>query len=221
MKKILPFRLKLTLVGCFILFMFNVKAQEQSSVIIDNAIGFTDSTMVIDIHIQSEIQYFSFQFDISIPVGFSYVNNSISTNAPGLDLLARILHNSTILRVTGFALGPPVPFLVNISYILNTPSQAGIYQLNLSNVILSTIDGTALPLNISNGVITLLDEPVFLPGDANCDGEVNIQDVVSMLSYILGNIPHPFCFINADINEDGIIDITDGVSTVNIIINRR
>ena len=221
MKKILPFRLKLTLVGCFILFTLNVKAQEQSSVIIDNAIGFTDSTMVIDIHIQSEIQYFAFQFDISIPEGFSYVNNSISTNAPGLDLFARILPNSTILRVTGFAFDPPVPVLVNISFILNTPSQAGIYQLNLLNAFLSTLDVPLLPLDTSDGVITLLDEPVFLPGDANCDGEVNIQDVVCMLSYILGNIPHPFCFINADLNQDGIIDITDGVSTVNIIMNMR
>ena len=221
MKKILPFRLKLTLVGCFILFTLNVKAQEQSSVIIDNAIGFTDSTMVIDIHIQSEIQYFAFQFDISIPEGFSYVNNSISINPPDFSIHAGILPNSTILRVEGIPHTATVPFLVNISFILNTPSQAGIYQLNLLDAILSTLDGTFLPLNILNGVITLLDEPVFLPGDANCDGEVNIQDVVCMLSYILGNIPHPFCFENADLNQDGIIDITDGVNTVNIILNRR
>ena len=221
MKKIFPFRLKLTLVGCFILFTLNVKAQEQSSVIIDNAIGFSDSTMVIDVFIQSEIHYIGLQFDISLPEGFSYVNYSISTNAPGLDVLARILPNSTILRVTGFALGPPVPILVNISFILNTPSQAGIYQLNLLDAFLSTLDVPLLPLDTSDGVITLLDEPVFLSGDANCDGEVNIQDVVCMLSYILGNIPHPFCFENADLNQDGIIDITDGVSTVNIIMNMR
>jgi len=220
MKKILPFRLKLTLVGCFIIFTLNVKAQEQSSIIIDNAIGFTDSTMVIDVFIQSEIQYFSFQFDISLPVGFSYVNNSISLNTPDIDVNAAIFPDSTILRVTGFSMGPPVPFLANISFILNTPSQAGIYQLNITNAILSTIDGAYFPL-ISDGVITLLDEPVFLSGDANCDGEVNIQDVVCMLSYILGNIPHPFCFENADLNQDGIIDITDGVSTVNIIMNMR
>ena len=221
MKKIIPFCLKLTLVGCFILFTLNVKAQEQSSVIIDNAIGFSDSTMVIDIHIQSEIQYFVFQFDISLPEDFSYVDNSVSINPPGFNVHAGALPDSISMRVMGFSMGPPVPFLVNISFILNTPSQAGIYQLNLANVILGTIDGTNLPLSISDGVITLLDEPVFLPGDANCDGEVNIQDVVCMLSYILGNIPHPFCFENADLNQDGIIDITDGVSTVNIILNRR
>ncbi|MGB4205782.1 MAG: dockerin type I repeat-containing protein [Bacteroidales bacterium] len=221
MKKIILFCLKLTLVGCFILFTLNVKAQEQSSVIIDNAICFTDSTMIIDIHIQSEIQYFSFQFDISIPDGFSYVDNSVSINPPGFKVYAGALPDSISMRVLGLSMGSTVPFLVNISFILNTPSQAGIYQLNLSDAFLSTLDIPLLPLDTSDGVITLLDEPVFLPGDANCDGEVNIQDVVCMLSYILGNIPHPFCFINADINEDGIIDITDGVSTVNIILNRR
>ncbi len=221
MKKILPFRLKLTLVGCFILFTLNVKAQEQSSVIIDNAIGYTDSTIVIDVFIQSEIHYIGFQFDISLPEGFSYVDNSTSINLPGFNVQAGVLPNSTIYRAVCFSMGPQFPFLVNISFILNTPSQAGIYQLNLANVILGTIDGAFLPLNTYDGVITLLDEPVFLPGDANCDGEVNIQDVVSMLSYILGNIPHPFCFENADLNQDGNIDITDAVSTVNIIMNRR
>lgn len=55
------------------------------------------------------------------------------------------------------------------------------------------------------------------PGDANCDDNVNVLDVVTMVSYILGNNPTPFCFDNADVNGDGSINVIDVVGTVNII----
>lgn len=58
-----------------------------------------------------------------------------------------------------------------------------------------------------------------IPGDANCDGNVDALDVISMINYYLGDIPDPFCFDNADINEDGIIDVLDIISTIEIFLN--
>ncbi|NLN95095.1 MAG: T9SS type A sorting domain-containing protein [Bacteroidales bacterium] len=55
-------------------------------------------------------------------------------------------------------------------------------------------------------------------GDSNCDGVVNIVDVVTTVNYLIGNNPQPFCFDNADINGDGIINVIDAVGTINIII---
>jgi hypothetical protein len=56
-----------------------------------------------------------------------------------------------------------------------------------------------------------------LPGDANCDGVVDVIDVIVAVNYIQGTNPQPFCFHNADVNADGLINVMDVVSIVNII----
>jgi hypothetical protein len=61
-------------------------------------------------------------------------------------------------------------------------------------------------------------EIVILPGDANCDGEVNIMDIITIAEYIMDNNPEPFCFENADINGDGVINLSDLIATVNIVM---
>ncbi len=58
--------------------------------------------------------------------------------------------------------------------------------------------------------------PDILPGDANCDGVVNVLDVIAMVSYYLGSNPEPFCFENADVNGDGIINVIDVIGTVEL-----
>ncbi len=60
-----------------------------------------------------------------------------------------------------------------------------------------------------------------LPGDANCNGIVDILDVILMTNYILGIPPETFCPENADLNQDGIIDILDVSAAINIIIGGK
>jgi uncharacterized protein (TIGR02145 family) len=62
--------------------------------------------------------------------------------------------------------------------------------------------------------------PVALvPGDSNCDGIVNVLDVLTTINYILGNNPQPFCFDNADVNADGTLDVIDVIGTVDIVLS--
>lgn len=58
-----------------------------------------------------------------------------------------------------------------------------------------------------------------IPGDANCDGVVNVLDVIVLANYYAGDIPDLFCFDNADINGDGIINILDIIGTIEIYNN--
>jgi uncharacterized protein (TIGR02145 family) len=58
----------------------------------------------------------------------------------------------------------------------------------------------------------------ILPGDANCDGIVNVLDVVTCINHILGLNPDPFCFENADANANGEVDVLDVVLIINIIL---
>jgi hypothetical protein len=58
----------------------------------------------------------------------------------------------------------------------------------------------------------------LIPGDANCDGLVNVSDVISQVNYIMNLNPQPFCFDNADVNGDGVINVTDVTETINLIM---
>jgi subtilisin family serine protease len=57
------------------------------------------------------------------------------------------------------------------------------------------------------------------PGDANGDLTVNVLDVVSTVSYILGQNPQPFIFAAADVNHDSTINVLDLVGIINIILH--
>jgi hypothetical protein len=60
----------------------------------------------------------------------------------------------------------------------------------------------------------------ILPGDANCDGIVDVLDLVHIVNYIMGQNPQPFCFVNADVNEDDLINVLDVVGTANLIVGK-
>lgn len=63
-----------------------------------------------------------------------------------------------------------------------------------------------------------LEATTILPGDANCDGIVNVLDIIMIVNYIMGLNPSPFCFANADTNGDTAISVLDLIITVNIIM---
>ena len=57
-------------------------------------------------------------------------------------------------------------------------------------------------------------------GDVNNDLIINIQDVILVISFILGNnIPTTQEFINSDLNEDNQINILDIVTIINMIFS--
>jgi hypothetical protein len=62
---------------------------------------------------------------------------------------------------------------------------------------------------------------IILAGDANCDGLVNVLDVVAIVNYVIGLNPQPFCFENADIDGNGLINVLDVTATINIIIGGK
>jgi hypothetical protein len=69
-------------------------------------------------------------------------------------------------------------------------------------------------------VYQLSDEFVVdLYGDANQDGELNVLDVVLMVSFVLDNsTPTEEQALISDMNQDGAIDILDIVELVSILI---
>lgn len=58
----------------------------------------------------------------------------------------------------------------------------------------------------------------YILGDVNIDGVVNIQDVVAMISYILGTPPTPFAKLLGDFDSNSDINITDVTSLISLIL---
>ena len=55
-----------------------------------------------------------------------------------------------------------------------------------------------------------------MPGDINYDNQINVQDVVLLISIVLGNYSPN---LEADINQDGLINVLDAVLLIEIILS--
>lgn len=68
-------------------------------------------------------------------------------------------------------------------------------------------------------VFDLDDETPYLSvGDVNMDGIYSVSDVVSLLSYLLGEQPEDFHFKQADVDKNGFITVTDLVSVIEFVL---
>ena len=64
-------------------------------------------------------------------------------------------------------------------------------------------------------------ETEFIPdlyGDVNFDGYLNVQDIILVVNFVLGQTPTEEEFITADINQDGILNILDVITVVGEIL---
>ena len=79
-------------------------------------------------------------------------------------------------------------------------------------IMATTTDGSDLSASC---VVTVLPTP----GDANNDAIINVTDITTVASYILGLDTKLFVFDAADINNDDVVDVTDIVGVASIILN--
>ncbi|MBO4813461.1 MAG: hypothetical protein J5523_00725 [Muribaculaceae bacterium] len=58
-----------------------------------------------------------------------------------------------------------------------------------------------------------------MPGDANEDGKVDVNDVTTIINYILQKNPTPFNFDNANVNGDDTVDVMDVTLIIDMILH--
>jgi len=102
-----------------------------------------------------------------------------------------------------------------ISYYIDPEVSIGdVIELWPEDVTISDPNGLPMEYLLSGGMIT-----IGLPGDVNTDGDVNVLDIVNLVSYILlVEDPSDDQFSGGDINGDNILNFLDVVQIVNIII---
>ncbi len=192
---------------------------------VHDATGLSGENIAIELEILNDDPFVAFEVHFDLPEGFGYVPGSVSLN-PGRKadhIVQAAIHGGTgKLVILAFSL-TNAWFIGNSGVIatfsLTTPEIAGTYPLIPENGIIAIPDGTNILTGYINGVVTITSGIQTLPGDSNCDGEVNVMDVITTINYILGNNPQPFCFIEADVNGDGSVNAIDVIGTINIILS--
>ena len=87
------------------------------------------------------------------------------------------------------------------------------YPVLINLVEVTEEDGTVVTAGTRNGRLS-----VYKSGDANGDDVVDIVDVTSIISSILGDTPDVFIQEVANTNDDEDIDVVDVTSTIDIIL---
>ena len=96
---------------------------------------------------------------------------------------------------------------------LNIPDDIGLYNVFIDNIELTTPNAERFVPAKAETEIT-----AYKLGDANFDNKIDVSDITTISSYILGNKPEGFVKIAADVNADGKIDVADITSTAAIIL---
>ena len=63
--------------------------------------------------------------------------------------------------------------------------------------------------------MALANQPQWLQGDVNHDGEVDVRDITALIDVIMNSSVNP----EADVNRDGDIDVRDITALIDIIMN--
>jgi hypothetical protein len=224
MKKTTQITKMLLLIICLLPGVGTAQNPSGNILIIHDASGLPESTVVIDVEMQNDTPICAFQFEVPLPPGFSYATGSATLNPlRKVDHIinANTLPGTNIFRVLAFSLYNSVfngNMGVLVSFTWNTQAQTGNYPLNLQNCFMGNVYGCNVITGTVDGILSITQSLPPLSGDSNCNGSVNVIDVLSTINHILGHNPQPFCFDNADVNQDGQININDLVGAVSIIL---
>ncbi len=72
--------------------------------------------------------------------------------------------------------------------------------------------------NLTFSISVIEPEPTIMLGDVNDDGNVAINDVTTLIDYLLGGQLEHFNVLNADVNQDGRIAINDVTSLIDLLL---
>ena len=193
----------------------NVRLDEPSRAYWVEALNKVDSLDFININAQrnnTELSLHNFENSDSLilyildqTLSEYLLSSDISINKVGLTSNSLIDENSTIGNIEIISSSG-----TNLSYTIN------------NNII--WIENYGLPpyeLPFYGDFILNIEINQLVHGDVNEDGDCNIQDIIVMVNYIIGNQELSDVQMDiADINSDGSIDIIDIISVINIIIAR-
>ncbi len=187
----------------------------------------TGAESALTIDMQNEAAIVGFQFDLTLPEGFTLAVDD--DGQPQLTLGDRITDEAQAVSVVNVGGGNTWRFVsyslqntaitgtsgTVLSATLMSTAAQGAYEAQITKAVLTRQDGTQLKLQDSTFSIVVCNTA---KGDANGDGEVNVTDIVEMVNDIMERPSERFVEVAADMNVDGEVNVTDIVLVVNVIM---
>ena len=87
-------------------------------------------------------------------------------------------------------------------------------------MVIAAFDKNGEYRNYTSTIVNYNDIYDMIAGDANKDKIVNVNDITTTASYILGDKPEAFNRFSADVNKDGVINVNDISETANLILEK-
>ena len=175
--------------------------------------------------------YNSYQFDLTLPEGFTFETNasgrivySLSSRYAGSVNVSTTMMEGNTCRLTaymasaGYITGTDGT-IISISIKADDTLPLGSWEANLSNIFVGMPNDVSVKCSDTSFNLVIGSEMGYIPGDVNHDGFVNMSDVTYVISYILNKAPSPFYMNEADVNADGWVNISDVTAIINIILN--
>ena len=82
-----------------------------------------------------------------------------------------------------------------------------------------TVDGESILPCLKGSTVTIVggNPPLFVRGDANSDGQIDLSDAVRTLNFLFVGGERPPCLDAADFSDRGEVDISSAVATLNFL----
>ena len=210
--------------------IIELNVSTENTLAMDNLTGYVGKTVTLPILMNNEQQITGLQFDICLPEGITVAKKANGKN--DITVTERMeegysLSNNTMddgsVRVTGLSM-ESTPFTGNSGAIVNVVLQVdesvveGNYQIQVKNIILSDVNGVAHKPATASCELTVKS---YVPGDVDNSGDININDAVCIVNYILNKPNAKFIPEAADLDGSGDININDAVVLINKYILKR
>lgn len=183
---------------------------------------------VLQVQLSSSTSYRDLQFDLTLPAGITLVTESVSPESPDATNVKEaaaghvIAYNPVGDNAVRFAVYDQTNgnaftegVLIEIPVVASDAFTANAVAA-VTNVVTSDADAVSYAKNSFNINILL-----NLLGDVNEDNDVDVQDIVCVISDIQHDTPTIFNRGAADIDNEGNIDVQDVVGIVDIIQNQH
>lgn len=177
-------------------------------------------TRTVSILLDNEEEYTAFQADLYLPEGLTATNVALTSRKDSNHTLSVSNLPDGGMRMLSYSVRVK-PYTGNSGALVTmdvtaSDSWTGPATIALRNIVFTTTTGAELPFADEVCTVTLHN-----PGDVNMDGTVDVLDVTTLISKILGNEVTPFSDDNADMDGDSIHDVLDVTGIIALILNAR
>lgn len=236
---------KLLLLATLFLGVLGGKAQDNGNISATFKVDSDNQNATLTVSLNSTTSLVAFQMDVQLPKGHTYTIGEITkgaslinngTNSLGSTdfVIASNFVADNVLRLVAYNLGNVAinvdngAELFHVTFTADAALEGGATAWTATFDTEKTIFVTAADLeeiklaiageNVINGNVVPGENSV-IKGDVNMSGEVEINDVVAILDFILGNDVSAYNEDAADANSSGAIDVNDVLYILDLILN--